>query len=76
MIHIWVNSMGMFGNDTLDSLFGDIFGASMPENQQKLLDDYWKHGDVQNYYNLINRIKQSGYKVFRNSQGKHLVKRG
>ncbi len=73
--HTKVSDMGMFGDDTLDELFGNVFSMNMPETQVKKLDDYWVHGNVQAYYSLLNNIKQMGYKVYRNSNGKHIIKR-
>lgn len=68
--------MGIFGNETLDSLFGDIFGTSIPEYQQEQLDIYWRDKKVQEYYHLVNTIKSSGAKIYRNDvTGKHIVKR-
>lgn len=67
--------MGLFGNEAVDELFGNIFGATYPEGQADLLDDYLKRCEIQKYYELLNNIKRSGRKVFRNSQGKHLIKR-
>ena len=67
--------MGMFGDDALDELFGDVFSMNIPETQVKKLDDYWSRGNAQAYYGLLNNLKQMGYKVYRNSNGKHIIKR-
>ena len=44
-------------------------------NTQEIIDKldrlYWT--DMQGYIEYLNKIKQAGYKVFRNSKGKHKV---
>lgn len=57
-------------NDFFNSFFGDLFGKSKKE----MLDTYWANGNVQKYSKLLVEIKSSGYKVFRNSEGKHIIK--
>lgn len=71
--HMTVNDMGLFGNDVLDELFGGIFDT---KKQEEILDDYWSHGNVQEYYRYLNEIKKSGKRVYRNSSGKHMIKIG
>ena len=66
-----VNSMGLFGNDVLDELFSGIFDT---KKQEETLDNYWSHGNVQEYYRYLNEIKKSGRRVYRNSNGKHMIK--
>ena len=37
------------------------------------LDDYWRHGKVEQYYCLLNNCKSAGFRVMRNSAGEHRV---
>ena len=63
--------MGLFGDDFLSNYFDGIFGT---KRQEEILDDYWLHGNVREYYRYLIEIKNSGKKVYRNSSGKHIVK--
>lgn len=63
--------MGLFGNDVLDELFSGIFDI---KKQEETLDNYWSHGYVQEYFRYLNEIKKSGRRVYRNSNGKHMIK--
>ncbi len=44
-------------------------------NTQEIIDRldrlYWT--DMQGYIEYLNKVKQAGYKAFRNSKGKHKV---
>ena len=40
---------------------------------QSLLDEYWQRGDLIKYDVQLKRTKDQGYKVYRNSEGKHKV---
>ena len=40
---------------------------------QSLLDEYWQKGDLIKYDDQLRRTKDQGYKVCRNSEGKHKV---
>ena len=40
---------------------------------QSLLDEYWRAGDFVKYDDQLKRTKDQGYKVYRNSEGKHKV---
>ena len=70
--------MADYGAD-FGSIFGDLFGGVNPfdTNPAKRLDDLWRdailHGNFNKYDWEKNKIKNSGKKVFRNSQGKHKV---
>lgn len=67
--------MGIFGNEEMDSIFGDIFGASFTNSQATRLDNYWRTGEAQKYYQLLNELKSYGKRIFRNEKtGKHIVK--
>ena len=59
-----------------DNFFANFFGKSMetPAAYKERLDDYWKHGKIQQYYDLLNRCKEQ-YRVLRNGQGVHRVER-
>lgn len=67
--------MGIFGNQALDDLFGEIFGASDTKTHADQLYEYWKKGEIKQYYYLLNRLKQSGYHIYRRDDGKHIVKK-
>ena len=55
-----------------NSLFGD-FGYNSFENQ---LDSLYKNNNVIEYSRKTQEIKNKGYKILRNSKGKHkLVKK-
>ena len=55
-----------FFNNFLDGLF--------KTNKKEMLDKYWADGNAQEYSKLLVEIKTSGRKVFRNSEGKHIIK--
>ena len=40
---------------------------------QSLLDEYWRDGKHEKYDVQLRRTKDQGYKVYRNSEGKHKV---
>lgn len=40
---------------------------------QSLLDRYWRDGNLVKYDDQLKRTKDQGYKVYRNSDGKHKV---
>lgn len=59
-------------------IFSDIFGTNIfggtAEGYQRDLDKYWcKH--MESYYITLNNAKNTGFKVFRNKDGKHKVVR-
>lgn len=64
-------------NFDFNSLFGEILGSDFgttPSTYEADLDKYWcKH--MENYYTVLNNAKSAGYKVFRNKDGKHKVRR-
>ena len=47
----------------------DLFKASY----ESLLNDLWRDGDRKKYDDQLRRTKDQGYKVYRNSDGKHKV---
>ena len=63
-----------FSDDYFGSIFGDILNIKSKSEQEKILDDYWSHSKVKEYYRYINEIKKYGMRVFRNSDGKHKIK--
>lgn len=67
--------MWLFGNRALDDLFGGIFVMNDIETQADTLKTYWKHGKVKEYYELLNQLKQCGYRVYRNDDGEHIIKK-
>ena len=58
-----------FGDDFLNDFFGQISHYS----ETNTLDRYWKEAKIQEYCKLIEKIKASGRRVFRNSEGKHKI---
>lgn len=40
---------------------------------ESLLDEYWRDGNRKKYDDQLKRTKDQGYKVYRNSEGKHKV---
>ena len=63
----------MIDDNFFDEFFGGTFDISAKENN---LNAYWQQGKVAEYYDLLNQTKQQGYKVLRNSAGKHRVIEG
>ena len=60
--------------DIFGSIFGtNIFGNTAETYEEQLNKYYCKH--MENYYTTLNNAKNAGYKVFRNKDGKHIVKR-
>ena len=67
-------------DNDLSDIFGLLFGGSsnpFGTTPAMRLDELWKdailHGTFNKYDWEKNKIKQSGKKVYRNSQGKHKV---
>jgi hypothetical protein len=55
-------------------IFGNTFGTNTAKTYEEQLNKYYcKH--MENYYTALNNAKAAGYKVFRNKEGKHVVKR-
>ena len=57
----------------------NVFMNSLVEGLTKDLDDSYagiiqRSGRTFNYETLLNNVKSQGFKVFRNSQGKHKLK--
>lgn len=62
--------------NAFEDLFGSIFHTNInPDINVNImcLNDYWKHGKIKEYYNLVNNLKRNGYCVLRNKQGLHKV---
>ena len=57
-----------------DNFFADFFNnlGKKPEQYVEQLNEYWRRGQVDQYYNLLNECKQR-YRVMRNSVGLHKV---
>lgn len=68
--------MGEYGNFEFSDFFGSLFGVEDPAVKVERLDRYWKNGQIKEYTELKVQIKSSGYRIFRNSEGKHIVKGG
>lgn len=60
----------------MDNFFEDfISGTYFKQNilfERRLDETYMK--DITAYYHTLNQAKSLGYKVYRNSEGKHKVK--
>lgn len=55
-------------------IFGDIFsyGCSASDWKDKL-DEYWEHSKIESYHKTLIECKAKGFRVLRNSEGKHRV---
>ena len=58
-----------FNNDIFGSIFGGIFGT---KEYSDTLDKLY-FTDPLRYLKYLNELKSKGYKVLRNSKGKHKV---
>lgn len=56
-------------------IFGDIFSTGDPSYYAETLDEHWANCKVAKYYELLNKVKNQGFKVLRNSDGRHKVVR-
>lgn len=59
------SSKNIFDNDIFLNMFGN--------KDTELLDSYWKRSEIKEYSELVARIKSSGKKILRNSDGKHKI---
>lgn len=57
-----------------DNFFADFFNNLGKTTKQYVeqLNEYWRRGQVDQYYNLLNECKQK-HRVMRNSVGLHKV---
>lgn len=57
-----------------DNFFADFFSnlGKKPKQYVEQLNEYWRRGQVGQYYNLLNECKHK-YRVMRNSVGLHKV---
>lgn len=65
--------MGQFDNS---DFFNYFFNNSFGTDKTKMLDDYWKNGNAKEYSKLLLEVKLFGFKVYRNKEGKHIIKKG
>ena len=65
----------MFTGEDFDSFFGGLFGHKTPtvEEHSTELDNLWKSYDLEKYWKKVNVLKTFGYRILRNSSGKHKV---
>lgn len=58
-----------------NNFFGDAFNrmVAMMDMERKL-DRLWSACDFSRYTEYVNKTKQQGYKIYRNSEGKHKIK--
>ena len=67
-------------DNNFDNLFGNIFGdlfssAYSAADWEKDLNEYWQSYKIEVYYKTLNNCKANGFRVLRNSEGIHKVKR-
>ena len=60
------------GDNSFDDIFCGLFNTATYENN---LNKLFCECKVNDYYKYLNEIKSMGYKVFRNSNGNHKVRR-
>ena len=65
----------MFTGEDFDYFFGNLFGHKTPtvEEHSAELDDLWKSNDLAKYWKKVDVLKTFGYRILRNSSGKHKV---
>lgn len=51
----------------------DFVSELFRKSHESLLNDLWRDGDRKKYDDQLKRTKDQGYKVYRNSEGKHKV---
>ena len=51
----------------------DFVSELFRKSHESLLNDLWRDGDRKKYDDQLRRTKDQGYKVYRNSEGKHKV---
>lgn len=51
----------------------DFVSELFMKSHESLLNDFWCDGDRKKYDDQLKRTKDQGYKVYRNSDGKHKV---
>ena len=62
-------------NDMFGGIFGDIFGSENPKLYEDALNDYWERMEIQKYHKYLSELKDKGYRIYRNPDGKHKVVR-
>lgn len=61
--------------NAFDELFGGLFNnIDTKEYEEELNKLYWT--DPKYYLYRVHKLKDAGYKIYRNSAGKHKVKAG
>lgn len=61
-------------NDMFGGIFGDIFfGESNVSVYEDNLNDYWERMEVEKYCKHLSELKNKGYRIYRNSDGKHKI---
>jgi len=54
-----------------NEFFGGLFSGNSKQQEEELNKLYWS--DPQKYLQKIDRMKSLGYRILRNSKGKHKV---
>ena len=63
-------------NDPFSGVFGDVFNQVFDERiWEERLTDYWVHCKGELYYKTLYDCKANGFRVMRNSDGKHKVEK-
>ena len=70
--HMTETNMKQF--DSSD-LYNYLLSSLLGTDKTKMLDDYWKNGNANEYSKLLVEVKSSGFKVYRNKEGKHIIKK-
>lgn len=60
--------------DAFNDIFGGLLGLNSEKYEKELDMLYWT--DPEYYIYRVKKLKDDGYKIFRNSAGKHKVKGG
>lgn len=55
-----------------NEFFGGLFGGNL-KSQENDLNQLYK-SNPKGYFEKINRLKCMGYRIFRNSNGEHIIK--
>lgn len=60
-----------------DEYFEEYFEEYLnsPKTFETKLDNYWHHGNLDKYYFLQKQCKKNGFRIIRNSDGKHKLEK-
>ena len=60
-------------NDMFGGIFGNIFGESNVSVYEDNLNGHWERMEIEKYHKYLSELKNKGYRIYRNSDGKHKV---